>query len=185
MSYRGKVILCGDPNVGKTSLLAQYVDGKFSEEYHQTIGANFLIKEIDLSQIIDRLEITNQELKKDVKEKGFKLYFWDIGGQRQGLFANEYYFVQAVGAMVIFGLESYESFKNVDFWIEKLNELSGEVPYILVGNKSDLKREVPKDIIEQKIKELGVSYFETSAKLNKNVDKAFESLSVQILNNLK
>ena len=46
MSYRGKVILCGDAGVGKTSLLARYVDGKFSEEYHQTIGANFLIKEM-------------------------------------------------------------------------------------------------------------------------------------------
>jgi small GTP-binding protein len=144
-----------------------------------------LIKEIDLSLIIDKLEIKNPELKKDVKEKGFKLYFWDIGGQRQGLFANEYYFVQAVGAMVIFALDNYESFKNIDFWLEKLNELSGEVPYILVGNKSDLQKEVPKNLIEEKVKQLGVSYFETSAKLNENVDKAFESISVQILNNLK
>lgn len=144
-----------------------------------------MIKEIDLSLIIDKLEIKNPELKKDVKEKGFKLYFWDIGGQRQGLFANEYYFVQAVGAMVIFALDNYESFKNIDFWLEKLNELSGEVPYILVGNKSDLQKEVPKNLIEEKVKQLGVSYFETSAKLNENVDKAFESISVQILNNLK
>lgn len=185
ISYRGKVILCGDPQVGKTSLLARYVDGKFSEEYHQTIGANFLIKEIDLSQIIDKLQILNPELKKDVKEKGFKLYFWDIGGQTDKLFANEYYFIQAVGSMIVFNLNDYSSFKNLEFWISKLNELSGDVPYIIVGNKSDLEREVPKDLIEEKVKELSVSYFETSAKLNENVDKAFESLSVQILNNLK
>jgi small GTP-binding protein len=161
------------------------VDRKFSEEYHQTIGANFLIKEINLSEIIDKLEISNPELKKDVKEKGFKLYFWDIGGQTDKLFANEYYFIQAVGAMIVFNLNDYSSFKNLDFWISKLNELSGEVPYIIVGNKTDLEREVPKDIIEEKIRELGVSYFETSAKFNENVDKAFEILSVQILNNLK
>ncbi len=55
MSYRGKVILCGDPSVGKTSLLARYVDGKFSEESVPTLGANFLIKEIDLSIVIDKL----------------------------------------------------------------------------------------------------------------------------------
>jgi len=185
MSYRGKVILCGDPGVGKTSLLARYVDGKFSEEYHQTIGANFLIKEIDLGHIIDKLEIENIELKKDVKAKGFKLYFWDLGGQHDKLFSNEYYFIQAVGAMVIFSLNQYSSFNNVDFWISKLKDLSGDIPYILVGNKNDLDREIDREMVEEKLEQLGVSYFETSAKLNENVDNAFETLSIQILNNLK
>jgi len=185
MSYRGKVILLGDAGVGKTSLLAQYVDGQFSEEYHQTIGANFLIKEIDLTKILDQLDIKNPKLKKDIKDKGFKLYFWDIGGQTDKLWANEYYFVQAVGAMVIFSLEKVTSFEQIDFWIEKLKELSGDVPYIIVGNKTDLERKVNKELIENKLKSLGVKYFGTSAKLNKNVDEAFESLSVQILNTFK
>lgn len=177
--------MVGSPNVGKTSLLAQYVDNKFSEEYHQTIGANFLIKEIDLKEIIDKINISKPELKKDIKDKGFKLYFWDVGGQQDKLFANEYYFVQAVGAMVVFSLSSYNTFKDLDFWVSKLKELSGEVPYILVGNKTDLRREVAKSIAEKKAKELGVEYYETSAKLNQNVDMAFKRLSIQILNNLK
>ncbi|MEJ2295429.1 MAG: GTP-binding protein, partial [Candidatus Lokiarchaeota archaeon] len=140
MSYRGKVILCGDPGVGKTSLLARYVDKKFSDEYHQTIGANFLIKEIDLGKVIDNLKLESKELKADIKKKGFKLYFWDIGGQTDKLFANEYYFIQAVGAMVVFSLGYYVSFIILDFCISKIKELSGAVPYIIVGNKSDLKR---------------------------------------------
>ncbi|MFX1315734.1 MAG: Rab family GTPase [Promethearchaeota archaeon] len=185
MSYRGKVILCGEPGVGKTSLLVRYVDGKFNEEYHQTIGANFLIKEIDLTNIIDKIEIKNPELKKDIKEKGFKLYFWDIGGQQDKLFSNEYYFVQAVGAMIVFNLNDSSSFQNLDFWISKLKEISGDVPFIIVGNKTDLTRKVDKEIITEKVKNLEVKYFETSAKLNENVDKAFETLSIQILNNLK
>ncbi|MFX1345552.1 MAG: Rab family GTPase [Promethearchaeota archaeon] len=185
MSYRGKVILCGEAGVGKTSLLARYVDDLFSEEYIQTVGANFLIKEIDLNIIIDKLEIKNINLKKDIKEKGFKLYFWDIGGQQDKLFSNEYYFIQAVGAMVVFSLNQNKSFESIDFWISKLKELSGDVPYILVGNKLDLERKIDQEEIDKKLKKLGVQYVETSAKLNENVDKAFESLSVQILNNLK
>ena len=185
MSYRGKVILCGEPGVGKTSLLVRYVDDKFNEEYHQTIGANFLIKEIDLTNILDKLDFKNPELKKDVKEKGFKLYFWDIGGQQDKLFSNEYYFVQAVGAMVVFNLNDLSSFKNLDFWISKLEEVSGDIPFIIVGNKTDLKRNINKQIVDEKVNSLGVKYFETSAKLNENVDKAFETLSVQILNKLK
>jgi len=185
MSYRGKVILCGDPSVGKSSLLSRYVDGKFTEESVPTLGANFLIKEIDLSKVIDKLQLENPELKKDIKEKGFKLYFWDLGGQKDKLFSNEYYFVQAVGAMVIFSLNDEKSFDGIEFWIEKLKDLSGDIPCIIVGNKSDLKRAIDQRRIDEKIKELNKQYFETSAKLNENVDKAFESLSIKVLNNLK
>jgi GTPase SAR1 family protein len=55
--------------VGKTSLLARYVDGKFQEDYVPTIGANFLIKEIDLSKIVDKLNLEKPELKEDIKQK--------------------------------------------------------------------------------------------------------------------
>lgn len=161
------------------------MDGKFNEDYIPTYGANFLIKEIDLSKTVDKLQLENLELKKDIKEKGFKLYFWDIGGQQDKLYSNEYYFVQAVGAMIVFNLNDLSSFQDINFWLTKLKELSGDVPYIIVGNKSDLERKIDKSMIEDEVKKLGVQYFETSAKLNENVDAAFESLSIQILNNIK
>ena len=185
MSYRGKVILCGDPDVGKTSILARYVDGQFSDDYNQTIGANFLIKEIELSKVIDKLDIKNPKLKKDLKE--FKLYFWDLGGQHDKLFSNEYYFVQAVGAFVVYDVSNRESFDNIDFWILKLNELSGEIPFIIIGNKIDKKDErlVPLEEAKERADNYNVQYMETSAKSNENIDKAFESLSIQILNNYK
>jgi len=166
-------------------LLDRYVDDNFNEDTTRTIGANFLIKEIDLSKIVDKIQLKKPELKKDIKEKGFKLYFWDIGGQPDKLFSTEYYFVQAVGAMIVFNLNDLSSFQDISFWLAKLKELSGDVPYILVGNKSDLERKIDKSQIDDEVKKLGVQYFETSAKLNENVDFAFESLSIQILNNLK
>jgi len=185
VSYRGKVILCGDPGVGKTSLLARYVDDKFSEEYHQTVGANFLVKEIDLKNIIDKLELKKEELKKDIQAKGFKLYFWDLGGQHDKLFSNEYYFTQAVGAMVIFNLNAPSTLENIDFWVLKIKELSGDIPFIIVGNKLDLEKKINKEKLDKKINQFNVEYFETSAKLNTNVDTVFENLSIKILNSLK
>ena len=121
-------------------------------------------------------------MEQDIKEKGFKLYFWDLGGQHDKLYSNEYYFVQAVGAMIVFNLNDLTSFQDINFWLTKLKELSGDVPYILVGNKSDLERKIDKSLIDDEVRKLGVQYFETSAKLNENVDFAFESLSIQILN---
>ena len=186
MSYRGKVILLGDAGVGKTSLLARYVDGIFSDIYKQTVGANFLIKEVELSNIIDKIKI-NPQIKEDIKAKGFSLFYWDIGGQADKLFVTEYYFLQAVGAMVVFNVDRRETFDDIDFWISKMKELSGDIPFILVGNKIDLadKRAVSTGEIEAKAEKYGVKYYETSAKLNESVDAAFEDLSVQILNNIK
>ena len=40
-------------------------------------------------------------------------------------------------------------------------------------------------MVENEVSNMGVHYIETSAKLNKNVDNALETLSIQILNNLK
>lgn len=187
ISYRGKVVFCGQPGVGKTSLLSRYVDGNFSEEYHQTIGANFLIKEIDLSKILSKLQFKNPELESDIYEKGFKLYFWDIGGQTDKLFANEYYFIQALGAMVIFDISNKKSFANLEFWISKLKELSGDVPFVIIGNKVD--KSALREVSEQEGKTFaanyGVEYIETSAKKDMNVNKAFELLAIKILEGIK
>ena len=43
-----KVIILGDSGVGKTSLMNQYVNKKFSNQYKATIGADFLTKEVSL-----------------------------------------------------------------------------------------------------------------------------------------
>ncbi len=185
MSFVGKVILCGSAGAGKTSILARYVDGHFFEEYKQTLGANFLIKEIDLTRIIDDIKIKDEKIKNSLKQKGIKLYLWDLGGQKDKLFANEYYFSQAVGALIIFSVDDEDSFADLDFWVSKMKELSGEIPYIIVGNKSDLARMVDKEKAQQKADEFGVEYIETSAKLDENVDEAFKTLSIKILNNLK
>ena len=41
-----QVIILGDSGVGKTSLMNQYVNKKFSNQYKATIGADFLTKEV-------------------------------------------------------------------------------------------------------------------------------------------
>jgi hypothetical protein len=41
-----KIIILGDSGVGKTSLMNQYVNKKFSNQYKATIGADFLTKEV-------------------------------------------------------------------------------------------------------------------------------------------
>lgn len=51
-----KVIVLGDSSVGKTSLMNQYVNKRFSNQYKATIGADFLTKEV----VIDERVVTMQ-----------------------------------------------------------------------------------------------------------------------------
>lgn len=60
-----KVIILGDSGVGKTSLMNQYVNKKFSNQYKATIGADFLTKEV----IVDDRIVTMQ--------------IWDTAGQER------------------------------------------------------------------------------------------------------
>ncbi len=62
-----KVIILGDSGVGKTSLMNQYVNKKFSNQYKATIGADFLTKEV---MVDDRL-VTMQ--------------IWDTAGQERSV----------------------------------------------------------------------------------------------------
>uniref|UniRef100_A0A8C9GQ51 Uncharacterized protein n=1 Tax=Piliocolobus tephrosceles TaxID=591936 RepID=A0A8C9GQ51_9PRIM len=51
-----KVIILGDSGVGKTSLMNQYVNKKFTNQYKATIGADFLTKET----VVDNEQLTMQ-----------------------------------------------------------------------------------------------------------------------------
>ena len=52
-----KVIILGDSNVGKTSLLNKYVKNEFSIKYKATIGADFLTKQIRRKNALINLQI--------------------------------------------------------------------------------------------------------------------------------
>lgn len=51
-----KVIILGDSGVGKTSIMNQYVNKKFNNQYKATIGADFQTKEV----VVDDRVVTMQ-----------------------------------------------------------------------------------------------------------------------------
>ena len=61
MSHRKKVLLkviiLGDSGVGKTSLMNQYVNQRYTEQYKATIGADFLTKEIMIEDKLVTLQV--------------------------------------------------------------------------------------------------------------------------------
>jgi len=65
-----KVIILGDSGVGKTSLMNQYVNRKFSNQYKATIGADFLTKEVMVDDRLVTMQIWGYSSTGAIPESG-------------------------------------------------------------------------------------------------------------------
>lgn len=155
-----KVIVIGDPAVGKTSIVRRFADDQFEDTYIHTIGADFNVKVVTLG------------------ESEIILTVWDIGGQERFDEIRRYYYEGAHAAMCVFDLTSAQSFKSVPKWHKDLRAYLPEVPCILVANKADLDHGLDEKDIDKIKAELKLDkLFKTSAKTGKNVTKAFEEIA--------
>lgn len=158
-SFQSKIIVLGEPRVGKTSLVRRFVDQKFAESYVSSIGVDISRKNVELS-----------------KKCQVSLAIWDIGGQIQQMAPYRKRFYQGANLVIlVIDLSRKKTFDNIDRWIEDLNQfLERPIPYIIIGNKNDLDtQEITEEEIMEKAKELDCPYLLTSAKTGSNVDEAF------------
>ncbi|MFX1337543.1 MAG: Rab family GTPase [Promethearchaeota archaeon] len=161
-----KVIVVGDPAVGKTSLLTKFATKKFKTQYIPTVGVN-IVKE----QVI-------------VKDKGAEalvnLMLWDVAGQPQFYMLHKPYFNGADGMMLVFDVTRSSTFSNVKNWYNTTVKYGlSAIPRILVGNKIDLKdeRKIILPMANHLSEELNAPYFETSALTGNGVNEIFEKIA--------
>lgn len=111
----------------------------------------------------------------------------DTAGQEDYAAIRDNYFRSGEGFLCVFSITERESFESAqDFrdQILRVKEASNtdNIPFIFVGNKSDLttRRQVQNDECENIANSWGVQYVETSAKTKENVDKIFYDLLQKI-----
>lgn len=79
-----KVIILGDSGVGKTSLMNQFVNKKFSNQYKATIGADFLTKEITVDDRNITMQVGGILVILDSARVLFVYFCLDLGHSRSG-----------------------------------------------------------------------------------------------------
>ncbi|TFF69417.1 MAG: GTP-binding protein [Promethearchaeota archaeon] len=159
-TYKFKVTLFGSGGVGKTSLLIRYIKDYFNPNLKQTIGSNFLIKDVEL------------------QNNNVRLLLWDIGGQEQFSKLRTIYFKGSNAALGVYDVTSPQSLLKLPGWVSSIKKtVKKTIPMLVLGNKIDLERTVERSEAEDLSKRLNCEYLETSAKTGENVDKAFELIA--------
>ncbi len=160
--YIFKVLLIGNSDVGKSSLILRYVDQIWNDVFVPTIGVDFKVKS---------LQIDNKRVKMQI---------WDTAGQERFRNVISSYFKGAHGILLIYDITARDSFKELENWLGEVERnATPQVLKILIGNKCDLdeQRQITVDEGEAFAARNGMKFIETSAKNNTNVNEAFEALA--------
>ncbi len=163
--YIYKVVLLGDIDTGKTSVLLWLARENFTELYIPTIGIDFTVRTVSLDEI------------------QYKLQVWDTSGQERFRTITRAYYRGALGLVIFYDASRQNSFDNVPYWIEEAR-MHGhpDATLMLVGTKCDCSDE--KEVAYETAKDFAdgrnILFFEVSAKDETNIEFAVLTLVAEI-----
>ena len=165
-SFHCRVVLIGDPSVGKTSILSQLVDRKFDPCEESTIGANYqiYIEEVDGVKV--------------------EIQIWDTAGQEKFKSLGPIYFRNALGAIAVYDVTMPNSFDHVEEWLDSFCSVVGtNAVMFVVGNKIDKEedRKISFEDAKTWAEKRGCIACETSAKTGEGVEPLFTMLAKELL----
>ncbi|MFX1569874.1 MAG: Rab family GTPase [Promethearchaeota archaeon] len=166
IKYTLKIIVVGEPAVGKTSLVKKFITGQFTKDYRSSIGTNIFTKNIKLENDIN-----------------IKIQLWDIAGQERWINMRPSYYMGAKGIIIVGDLTRMNTFSQIEkFWIPDVKQYCNRAPVILLANKNDLGSELSEKEINSLEKRTNfISIIHTSAKTGENVESAFKIISTEAL----
>uniref|UniRef100_A0A4W3GTA5 GTP-binding protein Di-Ras2 n=1 Tax=Callorhinchus milii TaxID=7868 RepID=A0A4W3GTA5_CALMI len=158
---RRTVVVFGAAGVGKSSLVLRFVRGTFKETYVPTVEDTYR-QVISCDRSICTLQIT------------------DTTGSHQFPAMQRLAISRGHGFLLVYSVTSRQSLQELEAIYEQICHIKGDltsVPVLLVGNKRDeSQRQVDTSEGQALATKWECSFLETSAKLNYNVQEAFQEL---------
>jgi len=165
INYQFKVIVCGDPMVGKTSIIIRFTDNAFNRSYYSSIGINVSDKVLQINDI------------------NVQLIIWDIAGHSKFKIIRAPFYKGAKGVLLVFDLTNPKSFSSIKTWYDDIKKNTMDpLIGIILGNKDDIieNREISKKEALKLKKELNLEYIETSALTGDNIYNSFYKMAEKL-----
>jgi len=164
-----KVCLLGDPAVGKSSLVHCMAGDRFNEMYVTTVGARVLKKTVTV-----RHPVAHSEVR-------VRLMLWEITGHL-GPAVSHPFLRGADAAIVVSDMARLETQIDLWKWVEAARFAAGDLPVILIVNKTDLGEPGFDAGVAQELSAeyRGTCYY-TSARTGANVEEAFTGVAARLV----
>lgn len=158
-----KICMLGTFAVGKTSLVRQYVDSIFSDEYQTTLGVK-----------IDKKVVT-------LKDNSVSLVIWDVQGEEGGDIVLPVYLKGMAAYILVTDPTRAHTVEHACAMKRLIEYKHGALSYVLAINKSDIKEQWEAPVAEmEELRAGSLAAFETSAKTGQNVEEMFVTLAAEL-----
>jgi len=169
VDYRFKLVVVGDPGVGKTSTILRFTDNAFLRTYVPTLGVSITEKIFH------------------VNNKTIETILWDIAGQNKFQTMRRHFYQGSEAILLIFDLTNRLSFNSISKWyddvMKNMEKHHHEMVGYIFGNKSDLTEVRKVKLVEALAlaKKLNLKYIETSALTGRNVEYTFYDIAESVI----
>lgn len=156
-----RISIIGDEGIGKDKFIKSFTSNQFLKESDIGLGVAFYKGSVTL------------DIKKDQQE--CIIWIWDLK-ERESYRALHYRYLKGTnGIMLFFDLTNRESFIKLYNWIESIkNNISSEIPILLVGNRGNSNKfVVSPNEISNIIRDFNLFYIETSLTTKEGIFDSF------------
>ena len=160
-----KILIVGEPGVGKSNFISRFIDNKFMSTNLSTVCFNSNYKTLNFGN------------------KNIIVQLWDSAGKFAYKSITQSLFNRVHGIIILYDITNLKSFKYVEKWINFIEEENKKIIYNIAGNKCDLNesRQVDENEGKKLGNKYGINFIETSAKMNINITECINNLVKKII----